>query len=780
MEAPFLVSRTSEALGEMPSSAALLPLAFIDLDGITFIPGSLLLNAEAEDEDEDEEVELGLREMVWKGGNRHGDEGEIKLLPVGATIVPVILASNKTQLSTFSGDKSAWPVYLTIGNIAKDIRRSPSARATILIGYLPVTKLENFSKENRALRGYQLFHDCMRSLLKPLVAAGMNGITMDCADGFQRKIYPIVAAYVADHPEQCLIACCQENRCPKCLVDPDKRGDVVSSLLRDPKMTASALKAAVEGDITASFVTRGLRAVRPFWADLPHCDIFSCITPDILHQLHKGVFKDHTVKWATASVNEKGTEVDRRFQAMTAHPDLRYFRKGISLISQWTGTEYKNMEKVFLGVVAGAAEKDVILAVRAVLDFIYYAHFETHTEESLQNLDRAWQAFHRYKHVFLRNGARKQPAFNIPKLHSMIHYVRSIRLLGTADGYSTESPERLHIDFAKLGYRASNRKQYISQMATWLNRQEAVRRFEGYLQWLEVRKGADGSAEDEGESDGEEDSVTEAKVVEDDEESVPSLERYKIAKKPPYLRVPIEKVVTRYGAPDFIECLQDFLHRERRDVCASTATEIHGSTNVSIFKQFKVTLPVMSQVSKKATVDTVRAIASQPTKKEPFEEESPGSFSTVLAHTQTSRQTHDQRNEEHPLHDLAVAEVRAIFQLTGEHSRQYSKPLAYVQWFTSFQARDNTVGMYTVSHSTHNHRRRASVIPIIDIERTCHLIPVWGVHADYTVTRHNALERYTKFYVNPYLRHYDFVVFRLLLDRWLRKQNERAAVIRPE
>ncbi|CDO69052.1 hypothetical protein BN946_scf184992.g1, partial [Trametes cinnabarina] len=37
-----------------------------------------------------------------------------------ATVAPVILATDKTQLSTFSGDKQAWPVYLTIGNINKD------------------------------------------------------------------------------------------------------------------------------------------------------------------------------------------------------------------------------------------------------------------------------------------------------------------------------------------------------------------------------------------------------------------------------------------------------------------------------------------------------------------------------------------------------------------------------------------------------------------------------------------------------------------------------------
>ncbi|GBE88897.1 hypothetical protein SCP_1403050 [Sparassis crispa] len=107
-------------------------------------------------------------------------------LPPGASIAPVILASDKTSLSQFSGDKSAWPVYLSIGNIEKSMRRKPSEHATVLIGYIPVSKLKCFSKARRSIEGHRLFHACMTSLLQPLVKAGQDGIDMVCADGFIR------------------------------------------------------------------------------------------------------------------------------------------------------------------------------------------------------------------------------------------------------------------------------------------------------------------------------------------------------------------------------------------------------------------------------------------------------------------------------------------------------------------------------------------------------------------------------------------------------------------
>ncbi|EGO30421.1 hypothetical protein SERLADRAFT_412339 [Serpula lacrymans var. lacrymans S7.9] len=48
------------------------------------------------------------------------------LLPQGASVAPVIIVTDKTQLTQFSGNKSAYPVYLTLGYIPSSIRHKPS------------------------------------------------------------------------------------------------------------------------------------------------------------------------------------------------------------------------------------------------------------------------------------------------------------------------------------------------------------------------------------------------------------------------------------------------------------------------------------------------------------------------------------------------------------------------------------------------------------------------------------------------------------------------------
>ncbi|THU83762.1 hypothetical protein K435DRAFT_618543, partial [Dendrothele bispora CBS 962.96] len=133
-------------------------------------------------------------------------------------IAPVLIATDKTALTNFSGGKSAYPVYLTLGNIPKAMRRKINQRACVLLGYLLVDKVgkDGDTATELKLRSYQLFHDSMRLILEPLIEAGRNGVEMIGGDGVVRKVHPILAAYVADYPEQCLVTLSKYGTCPKC------------------------------------------------------------------------------------------------------------------------------------------------------------------------------------------------------------------------------------------------------------------------------------------------------------------------------------------------------------------------------------------------------------------------------------------------------------------------------------------------------------------------------------------------------------------------------------
>ena len=165
----------------------------------------------------------------------------------GATIIPVILASDKMHLLNFTGDKSAWPVYLTIGNIKKSVCHKSTADASILIGYIPESKLECFSKLRHQFAGHQLFNNCMQLLLDPLREAGKKGVDVVCADGFICHAYLILSAYVTDYPKQCFMACENKRRCPCCVAKYKKLGKHVESVWRDSDAVLQVMAYATQG-----------------------------------------------------------------------------------------------------------------------------------------------------------------------------------------------------------------------------------------------------------------------------------------------------------------------------------------------------------------------------------------------------------------------------------------------------------------------------------------------------------------------------------------------------
>ncbi|KAG1723343.1 hypothetical protein EDB19DRAFT_1602402, partial [Suillus lakei] len=91
----------------------------------------------------------------------------------------------------------------------------------------------------------------------------------------------------------------------------------------------------------------------------------------------------------------------------------------------------------------------------------------------------ALNLFHENKDIFVDLSIRSN--FNLPKLHAARHYPAMIMMFGTTDNYNTEYTERLHINFAKDAYRATNHKDEFVQMTCWLERKEKILHHDKYV-----------------------------------------------------------------------------------------------------------------------------------------------------------------------------------------------------------------------------------------------------------------------------------------------------------
>ncbi|KAG8780468.1 hypothetical protein FRC12_022991 [Ceratobasidium sp. 428] len=140
--------------------------------------------------------------------------------------------------------------------------------------------------------------------------------------------------------------------------------------------------------------------------------------------------------------------------------------------------------KQFLPVLVNSAcDPDFVEMVCAGLDFMYYAHCPELTEDDLTEMDHALRTFHRLKGVVVKMGrfADMGRFDGIAKLHMLSHYAELTRSLGAPNGYNSESPEHLHIVYAKTPYRASNKVRPTKQMVKFVERQDALRIHKAYL-----------------------------------------------------------------------------------------------------------------------------------------------------------------------------------------------------------------------------------------------------------------------------------------------------------
>ncbi|KAF8914518.1 hypothetical protein CPB85DRAFT_1503406 [Mucidula mucida] len=320
----------------------------------------------------------------------------------GAMYVPIIVGSDKTTISVMTGNVKYHPLYAMIGNIHGGAQRA-HRNGVIPIGFLAIPKADRQYDGDVAYRNFkrQLYHESIASILRPLKPAMEVSVVL---------IYDL-AAYIADYPEQVLLAGVVSEWCPKCTA----LSSDLDGLNARPRSQEYTEKLSNEfGDESVEMMAS-----------------------DLLHQLIKGTFKDHLVDWVgeyleltegSTRAKEIMDDIDCRIAASPQFPGLRRFPQG-QRYKQWTGDDSKALMKY--------VEDDVSNALPRFIDFCYLARKSDITEDTLVDMQAALTRF--------------------TPTHAMKHYFDNIVAFGPPNSLCSSITESRHIIALKKPWRRSNR-----------------------------------------------------------------------------------------------------------------------------------------------------------------------------------------------------------------------------------------------------------------------------------------------------------------------------------
>ncbi|KAH9851016.1 hypothetical protein C2E23DRAFT_733502 [Lenzites betulinus] len=389
---------------------------------------------------------------------------------VDGTFCPVILGSDKTTVSVATGQNEYYPLYLSNGLVRNAARRAQQ-NAVSLVAFLAVPKTDREFAKHSHFRKFrrQLFHASLRTVLESLRPAMTVPEIVRCADGhFRRMIYGL-GPYIADYPEQVLLACIVQGWCTKCTSHRTEL-DHGNGPRRCHEHTQALLQAL---DLKVLWEEYGILGdLVPFTTVFPRADIHDMLSPDLLHQIIKGTFKDHLVTWVghylELTHGQAGAaiilaDIDRRIAVVPSFPGLRRFPEGRGF-KQWTGDDSKALMKVYLPAIAGHVPAQMVRALSAFMDFCYLVRRDIITTDTLVQIEDALERFHRDRVIFEEIGVRLPDGFSLPRQHSMMHYPFLIQQFGAPNGLCSSITESKHIKAVKEPYRRSNRYEALGQM----------------------------------------------------------------------------------------------------------------------------------------------------------------------------------------------------------------------------------------------------------------------------------------------------------------------------
>ncbi|KAF8149101.1 hypothetical protein B0H34DRAFT_791595 [Crassisporium funariophilum] len=690
----------------------------------------------------------------------------------GSMLVPIVAGSDKTTVSVATGHQEYHPVYQSPGILTNTARRG-HGNSVLPVAFLPIPKTNKREAKRPEFQRFarQLYHACLARIFEPLRAGMTVPEVVRCPDGhFRRAIYSL-GPYIADYPEQVWLAGIVQGWCPKCEARPNNLdGNFNATRRRRHERTDLIIECFDPGTVWDYY---GIRTdVVPFTHSFPRADIHVLLSPDLLHQLIKGTFKDHLVTWVNEYLYIRDGEtrameiihdIDRRISVVPLYAGLRRFSDGRNF-EQWTGDDSKALMKVYVAAIAGHVPSEMVQAISTFMELCYIFRRNAITSSALSTAQDLLARFHTLRCIFITE--RVRTSISLPRQHALPHYIPSIALFGSPNGLCSSITESKHIKAVKEPWRRSSRFRALVQMLRTITRMEklaALRR--KFLQeqllvgstastYLQPRNSDDeppsNSANNEMDIDEGKDEVRDTHREFEEgfndvgpEDGPQALSSVVLAAR--YERQypkRLEKLAEYLNEPEFPLAFKTFLYTRKhphRQVSNDVAVRIGFTGKIHVVHSAIARFYAPSDLCGAGGMYRQR-IRCNP---------------LWYGHSRRDTVFVVQDESQPGMQGMLIARVHLFFSFDDEDSQE-TVPCALVSWYLpASDDRDPDTGMWVVKPEGTRAYQPVQVIPLKSIARGAHLLPKYGVgFLPEFITHTNSLDEFDHYFINPYIDHH--------------------------
>ncbi|KAF8266478.1 hypothetical protein EI94DRAFT_1849530 [Lactarius quietus] len=201
----------------------------------------------------------------------------------------------------------------------------------------------------------------------------------------------------------------------------------------------------------------------------------------------------------------------------------------------------------------------------------------------------------------------------------------------------------------------------------------------------------------------------------------PGARSLKMAKHPTLKAVSFDDLAYKYGATDFQDTLADFIAQTNHPTTSGAALSQLAADTLIPFHSVPVHHKIKFTNSNNTIVDSIQI---QPEQKDARGRSIPSHFDTVLVR--------GKNDSVHGINGHRIAQVQVVFEIPNKSIREVfpssdialmpPEHLAYVEWFSPIPINPGPHHLlYKVHRLVHHGRRRASIIPVKSILRSCYV-----------------------------------------------------------